>query len=36
MSQKVILLDCGMLFGLSFQFGGFGERFDRKVPDNPD
>jgi hypothetical protein len=29
-----MLLDFAPLFGLSFQFGGFGEGFDRNVPDN--
>jgi hypothetical protein len=32
MPQKVMLLHHATLFGLSFQFRGFGERFDKKVP----
>jgi hypothetical protein len=32
--QKVRLLDCATLFGLPFQFGGFGEEFHRRVPYN--
>jgi hypothetical protein len=34
MSQKVMLLYSATLFALSFQSGGFGEGFDRKVPDD--
>jgi hypothetical protein len=34
MPQKVMLLYFVTLFGLSFQFGGFAEGFDRNVPDN--
>jgi hypothetical protein len=30
MAQKAMLVHSALLFGLSFQFGGFGEGFDRK------